>query len=168
MHTTRTTPRARRAVAISFALVAALAACGGDDDGGGDGGGTSDSEQADSSADDPALRMVRVTSCLRSSEFEVTEEADMDPAVTLPDDYRSSVGIVETITVGSRATGAKGIGSVTVYETADQAAEADDAAAGFRAEGVIGGADGVVAYDYVVTAGDAEVPGTACLRCVEG
>lgn len=69
----------------------------------------------------------------------------------LPEEYKESVGSIEDIGLGFIAD-AKGTGSV--YDTSDEAAQADADGAGMRTDDVLAGHVGNATYDYIVTAGD--------------
>lgn len=144
-------------IATVLALPFGAAACGGGDD-----DSSSNSEAAGIST---GLDVGGLTTCLENRGFDVTREADQDEALQLPDEYKESVGLVENLVLGSIGD-VKGIGSVGVYGSADEASAANEAAAGFRTDDVLADATGVASWDYIVTSGGD--PGvvpmiTACL-----
>ena len=146
MFQTRT--RTALIVIAAIALPLGAASCGGSDDVASDDGDASSGDGNTSGLD-----AATVAICLENRGFEVTREADQDEALVLPDEYKESVGLIESLTLGSIGDG-KGIGSVGIYTDADAATEADEASAGMRTDDVFAGASGVASWDYIITAGD--------------
>ena len=106
-----------------------------------------------------------VSNCLTNAGFEVTREVDQDPANVLPAEFKESVGLIESVALGS-IDESVGIGSVAFYESADAAEDDFEAAAGFRTDDVLAGVTGTVTWSYLVTSGDdsgVEVTINACL-----
>ncbi|MGB0114775.1 MAG: hypothetical protein WBP59_16270 [Ilumatobacteraceae bacterium] len=140
--------------AALLATPLAVAACGDDNDNDTTADAASDNDDGDTSGDSGGGADIdAVSTCLTNAGFEVTREADQDPALVLPDEYKSSVGLIESVTLGSLGS-VKGIGSVAFYESADVAEQANEDGAGMRTDDVMAGVVGTATWDFIVTAGD--------------
>ncbi|BAN01359.1 hypothetical protein [Ilumatobacter coccineus] len=149
----------RAAVFVAAAALAlAATACGGSSGDDGSSPGAEANAPAVASIDDVAI-------CLADTGFEVTREADQDPALVLPDEYKESVGLVESVSLGSVGD-AKGIGSVAFYDDEDAAETDFEAGAGFRSDDVQAGTIGATTWDYIVTAGDDPGVANSIERCL--
>jgi len=141
-------------VVMAAGIALAVAACGGSDSEGSSGGETAASSD-----------IGTVASCLENRGFDVVREADQDQALVLPDEYKQSVGLIESISLGFIGD-TKGTGSIAFFTGADAAEEDYEASLGFQTDDVLSGTEGTTTWNYIVTSGDD--PGvaqmvTACL-----
>ena len=142
------------AIATSLCMLAFATACGSDDGtDAGDDAVDAGAAEADGGSSDAPADIDAVAACLVDAGFEVTREADQDPALVLPDAYKDSVGLVENVALGSIGD-ARGIGSVDFFTDADSASQEFDDGAGMRSEDVQAAKVGSTNWDYIVTAGD--------------
>lgn len=159
---------------IPMALILALAAlalvgagCGGDD--GGDGGGddeaieTAIEDLAKEAAENPEAAVTgfeaeppaKVKRCLEQEGYTVSSDS------STPDDVKEATGITDQLTIVSDAGGA---GSITYYETEEQAITASQAESENQESGSVIGRTGPATYVYAGE--DLEEGGGAIRRCL--